>query len=227
MYVFAYFINSDSMSIGGIGKKGVRDVKAMKVRPRDRAATTASLRQAAMQVFAASGYDAATTREVAEAAGVSEQLIQRYFGGKAGLLLAIMELYAERDKAGGFGTPEPGDTVSQEIENFLLFHLERERQAGDFARVAIYRSIVDTNVAAEIARMFTQSREPFVLARLTALKSRGLIRADADLRAVAHVLSTFSFALAFNDQMLFRRTAKSLKRAIAVVAQTLSIGLAA
>jgi hypothetical protein len=59
------------------------------------------------------------------------------------------------------------------------------------------------------------------------LKSRGLIRADADLRAAAHALSTLSFALAFNDQILFRRTAKSLKRVIAVVAGTFSIGLAA
>ena len=198
----------------------------MKARLRDRAATTASLRQAAMQVFAVRGCDAATTREVAAAAGVSEQLIQRYFGGKSGLLLSIMELYAERDRAGGFGTPDPGDTIATEIENFLIFHLERERQAGDFARVAIYRSIVDKNVAAEIARMFTESREPFVLARLISLKSRGLIRADADLRAVAHALSTLSFALAFNDQMLFRRTTKSLKRVISVVAETFSIGLA-
>jgi hypothetical protein len=74
--------------------------------------------------------------------------------------------------------------------------------------------------------MFTQSREPFVLARLTSLRSRGMIRADADLRAVAHALSTLSFALAFNDQMLFRRTAKSLKRVISAVAETFSIGLA-
>lgn len=198
-----------------------------KERPRDRAATTASLRKAAMKVFATRGYDAATTREVAMTAGVSEQLIQRYFGGKAGLLLAIMQLYAERDKAGGFGTPEPGDTVAEEIQNFLMFHLARERRAGDFARVAIYRSIVDKSVATEMARMFTDSREPFVLSRLTALKSRGLIRADADLRAAAHALSTLSFALAFNDQILFRRTAKSLKRVIAVVAGTFSIGLAA
>ena len=57
-----------------------------------------------MLVFAKRGYDAATTREVAQAAGVSEQLIQRYFGGKAGLLRAVMKNYAEGDRAGLFGT---------------------------------------------------------------------------------------------------------------------------
>ena len=104
-------------------------------RLRDREATTAALRQAAMRIFAARGYDAATTREVAQSAGVSEQLIQRYFGGKAGLLLAIMKLYAERDREAAFGIPPAGATVEEEIANFLRFHIERERQAADFARV--------------------------------------------------------------------------------------------
>jgi AcrR family transcriptional regulator len=178
-----------------------------------------------MRVFATRGFDAATTREVAQAAGVSEQLIQRYFGGKSGLLLSIMQLYAEQDRAGAFGTPPPGETVAGEIENFLLFHLDRERRAGDFARVAIYRSIVDKDVAAEIARMFTESREPFVHGRLTALRSEGLIRDDLDLSAAAHYLSTFSFALAFNDQMLFGRTETSLQRTVSALAETLSRGM--
>ena len=59
-------------------------------RRRDKEATKAALLAAGVQVFAERGYDAATTREVAQAAGVNEQLIQRYFGGKAGLLLAII-----------------------------------------------------------------------------------------------------------------------------------------
>src|SRR5262245_22649290 len=134
--------------------------KKEKARPRNREATAAELRSAAMRVFAAKGYDAATTRDVASAAGVSEQLIQRYFGGKAGLLLAIMELYAERDRAGAFGTPAAGNTPEEEIKNFLTFHLDRERRNGDFARVAIYRAIVDPKVAAQVARMFSESREP-------------------------------------------------------------------
>jgi TetR/AcrR family transcriptional regulator, regulator of cefoperazone and chloramphenicol sensitivity len=194
-------------------------------RRRDRRATTAALRQAAMRVFAARGYDAATTREVAETAGVSEQLIQRYFGGKAGLLLAIMQLYAERDREGAFGVPPAGDTVQQEISNFLYFHLERERQAADFARVAIYRSIVDAPVAAEVARMFVDSREPFILARLQSLASRGLVRADIDLSAAAHMISTLSFALAFTDQIVFGRSLETLHQTIETTAQVLAQGL--
>jgi AcrR family transcriptional regulator len=194
-------------------------------RQRDRGATTSALQTAARKVFADKGYDAATTKEVALEAGVSEQLIQRYFGGKAGLLLSIMENYTTADRAGAFGTPPPGKTLAAEIENFLLFNLEREVRAGDFARVAIYRSIVDPKIAAEIARMFTDSREPFVHARLTALRDNRQIAAGANLKAMAHVLSTLSFALAFNDQLVFGRDRAELRRTIKAFARTLAKGM--
>jgi AcrR family transcriptional regulator len=199
--------------------------KTERARPRNREETAASLRKAAMSVFAAQGYDAATTREVARVAGVSEQLIQRYFGGKAGLLLSIMELYTERDRAGAFGTPPEGNTVEEEIKNILMFHLERERRNGDFARVAIYRAIVDPKVAAQVGRMFVESREPQIFDRLVALQSRGAVRPDANLRALAHVLSTLSFGLAFNDQLIFRRKPAALEATIAGFAQTMSEAL--
>jgi AcrR family transcriptional regulator len=192
---------------------------------RDRQATEKRLKKAAVTVFAAHGYDAATTRAVAEAAGVSEQLIQRYFGGKAGLLQAIMESYADSDRAGAFGVPPAADTVAAEVEDFLRFYLERERKYGDFARVAIYRSIVDPKIAAQVARMFTRSREPLARDRLANLKAKGLISPGADIAAMAHVLSTLSFAFAFNDQLLFGRSAATLRRAIRTFAKIAAAGL--
>ena len=194
---------------------------------RDRQATTEALRNAAIKVFAAKGYDAATTREVAQAAGVSEQLIQRYFGGKSGMLLAIMRTYAESDRAGLFGAPQPAETLEAEIAGYLMFHMERERGYGDFARVAIYRSIVDADIANEVRRMFTESREPALFKRLSAFRDKGLIDPRADLRSAAHALSTLSFALAFNDQLVFRRGAQILVRTIRAFARIFARGLAA
>jgi AcrR family transcriptional regulator len=52
---------------------------------RDKEKRQRSLIDAANAVFAEHGYDAATTRAVAERAGCSEGLIHRYFGGKRGL----------------------------------------------------------------------------------------------------------------------------------------------
>jgi AcrR family transcriptional regulator len=44
----------------------------------------------AVQRFATAGYAATTTAQIAEAAGVSEALLARYFDGKEALLLAIL-----------------------------------------------------------------------------------------------------------------------------------------
>jgi AcrR family transcriptional regulator len=50
--------------------------------------------QAAAQVFAEKGYARATTRALADAAGVNEVTLFRHFGSKQGLFSAIIEAYA-------------------------------------------------------------------------------------------------------------------------------------
>lgn len=50
--------------------------------------------EAAAQVFAEKGYARATTRALAEAAGVNEVTLFRHFGSKEGLFSAIIEAYA-------------------------------------------------------------------------------------------------------------------------------------
>src|SRR5688572_13557528 len=54
---------------------------------------------AAAPLFAAKGFDAVTTREVAEAAGVSEALLYRHFDNKAALYGAIQDTCIARATA--------------------------------------------------------------------------------------------------------------------------------
>lgn len=59
-------------------------------RRRTREAVTQQIREAAQQLFTERGYAAATTREIALRADVSETLLFRYFGDKAGLFDAVV-----------------------------------------------------------------------------------------------------------------------------------------
>ena len=59
--------------------------EASPTRKRDAEATADSILSAAQLVFHERGYDGATTREIAERAGVNIALIKRYFGSKLGL----------------------------------------------------------------------------------------------------------------------------------------------
>ena len=63
---------------------------------RDAGATRERLLQAAVEVFAETGYAGATTRVIAERAGVNEVTLFRHFGAKADLLVQAMAGEADR-----------------------------------------------------------------------------------------------------------------------------------
>lgn len=73
--------------------------------------------------------------------------------------------------------------------------------------------------------MFSESREPQILERLSALRDKGLVDPRADLPSVAHALSTLSFGLAFSDQLVFGRKTRLLTRTVRAIAQTIAKGL--
>jgi TetR/AcrR family transcriptional regulator, regulator of cefoperazone and chloramphenicol sensitivity len=57
--------------------------------------TRSALIAAAIETFGRDGFDAASTRAIATAAGVNQALIGYHFGGKSGLYLAALEHIAE------------------------------------------------------------------------------------------------------------------------------------
>ena len=61
-------------------------------RKRDAQATRAALLEAAKAQFAALGYDSATLRDIAAAAGADVALVGRYFGGKEGLFTEALKM---------------------------------------------------------------------------------------------------------------------------------------
>ena len=195
-------------------------------RRRDKAATKQALLAAAGQVFAARGYDAATTREVAQQAGVNEQLIQRYFGGKEGLLLTLIRQFGEEEQRCCGRQPPPGSSVEDEIFGFLRFQLEHACAVGNVSKVALQRSLCDPQLAQEIGHQLAGTRVPLLRRRLEALRERGLIDPAADLDAAATALSSLSFGLAFVDQLVFGADCDRLQHLARHVASVYAAGLA-
>jgi AcrR family transcriptional regulator len=194
-------------------------------RKRDKEATKQALLAAAMQIFAAHGYDAATTREIAARAGSNEQLIQRYFGGKAGLLLAVLEHYGSAERQACTLPPRRGG-VAEEVAGFLAFHLRHGFACRDFLRVALGRAMVDPAVAVELGRLVSASRVPCLRQRLEALRDDGEIAAAADLEGLATALASLSFGLGFIDQVVFGRAAPQARKVIDSLAAVIAAGLA-
>ncbi len=60
-------------------------------RPRNAAATRSAIVEAASRLFAKEGYEQVGVRDIAAEAGVDPALVNRYFGSKEGLLVAVLE----------------------------------------------------------------------------------------------------------------------------------------
>ena len=187
---------------------------------RDKEKRQRSLIEAANAVFAERGYDAATTREVAERAGCSEGLIHRYFGGKRGLLLTVMESKAAA-VLDGFSSALPDrDNVQDEIEQALLWPLGVLWEHRDFMRVSVAQATIDPELGRSVAGRIHNQRVNLILEKLRRHKEAGRICPDVDLEAVAQAVAGFGFMLGFMGQVVIgmdREYAQSITVAFASV----------
>jgi AcrR family transcriptional regulator len=101
-------------------------------RRRDRAAREQSLILAATKLFAGHGYEATTTREVAGRAGCSEGLIHRYFKGKEGLLLAVMNSHISRRVVELTEHLPFSASLEEEIRQLMSWEVDRMWEDRDF-----------------------------------------------------------------------------------------------
>lgn len=82
---------------------------------RRREMTRSALVEAAAEVFAQRGFYAASLDEIAEAAGFTRGAIYSNFGGKEDLLMAVLELYTERQLQAFGAAIHPGGDDPAEV----------------------------------------------------------------------------------------------------------------
>jgi AcrR family transcriptional regulator len=194
---------------------------------RDKQRRQRSLIEAANAVFAEHGYDAATTREVAERAGCSEGLIHRYFGGKRGLLMAVVESKAAA-VLDEFSSALPGrDNVQEDIEQALLWPLGVLWEHRDFMRVSVAQATIDPELGRSVAGRIHNQRVSLVLEKLRRHKEAGRIRPDVDLEAVAQAVAGFGFMLGFMGQVVLDMDREYVQRIAVAFASQLTRGISA
>jgi len=194
-------------------------------RRRDKEATKKALLGAAVAVFAERGFDGATTREVSARAGVNEGLIQRYFGGKAGLLQAIVgNMCSERLGACRMAPPSANLTI--EIATVLRHEIMQAQENRDFMRVLLSRALVDADLAATLKAHYKLSRMPQLVQRLKHFQADGTLDAAVDLETLAATITTFAFGLGFMQQVVLAEDSAYLEGIIKTIAATLVRGTA-
>ena len=184
-----------------------------------------ALADAATAIFAEHGYDAATTREIAERAGCSEGLIHRYFQGKRGLLVWILENKAA-DVSGKLAAALPDrETLAEEVVQLLTFPLDAMWDDRDFMRVTVQRSVIDPEIGHVIGHHLNNARVELISEKLRRHQAAGRVRADADVRAIAHGIAGMNLTCGFFAQVIFAMDRDEVRGYAQGIAEIITRGL--
>lgn len=174
-----------------------------KGKKRDRSASERSLLKAAEEVFSKHGFKGATTRMIAKKAGVNESLIGRYFDGKMGLLIAIIERYVLDDDVHTNLTYPSQPTLEAELLGFAKFKYDLDcKKNFDFFKIVLSQAIVDAKFGKRIRETIPMFHQPQLEARLNDLKNAGKIRPDVDVQNLIKGLSIFMFGNIISQRVL-------------------------
>jgi TetR/AcrR family transcriptional regulator, regulator of cefoperazone and chloramphenicol sensitivity len=193
-------------------------------RTRDRAAKELALIQAASGLFAAKGYDATTTREIAAAAGCAEGLIHRYFKGKAGLLPALVEHHFSKEMADLTRQLQPAPDLQAEFIQLVLWEVERFWESRDFLKIFIPRAIVDPALAGILKRAVTFLRAKKILERLKRYESCRRL-AEGEVEMLAHSVGVLGLVFGFMRPLVLGQDRVQAKRMAITVGRMLVRGI--
>lgn len=193
-------------------------MSAAKARPktRNRAVKEKALIQAATKLFADKGYESTKTRDIAALAGCAEGLIHRYFQGKAGLLLAIVQSRISQEVSDISAQVPLADNVEDEIRRLVRWEVERMWADRDFLKIVMPRALLDPAIGRVVNRMGPERRCEIISARLKTFKKSKTMLAE-DIRAIAEFVGSVGYLFGFlrpvllqQDRKLSRRTADSI-----------------
>ena len=192
---------------------------------RDRERSTQRFLQAGLEVFAEAGYDGATTKAIAQRAGLNEALLHRYFTNKNGLLLAVMGSATEAFQ--NEKVYPPAATPQEEIYLFLAHRLENDSVNENFMKVVIGRSLVDPEFCRQAGAFKPKPMDEFIGKRLLAFQQKGLLRPGVDLAVLVESLVAVCFGVGVMERLLFGRSVESCRQFFQAHSRNISQGICA
>ncbi|OPG12993.1 TetR/AcrR family transcriptional regulator [Microbispora sp. GKU 823] len=144
--------------------------------------------EAAVEEFGAKGYAGARTAAIAARAGVNQQLISYYFGGKQGLVEELRRRWARAQQS---VTP-PGATYAESV----AAHLDATLDNPDWSRLVVWQALGDSAASAGddewAAAQRARLRE--AVERTRRRQEEGEITGDLDAEFVLLVAYALAFA---------------------------------
>jgi len=189
-------------------------------RKRNRAAREDSLIAAATKLFAAHGFESATTRDIAAAAGCAEGLIHRYFGGKEGLLFALITRQVSKEAVDLKSLPYAA-TMADEVAQLVAWEVERNWQDRDFFRVVIPRALLDPDLGRVISGVASTQRVSAIAERLrSSAQARSLPAQEFDV--LANFIAMAGLAFGFMRPVVLHQDREKAKKMALMTARMMA-----
>jgi AcrR family transcriptional regulator len=213
--------------IGG-GGCSLNEEACAKRRPRDRQATEASLVSAASVLFAEKGYENSSTRNIADIAGCSESLIQRYFKGKEGLLLAVLEQRHQHSPDAEFFDGPLCSSLAEEARLTFKSGILTVRQRSDTLHIVLSRVLIDHTFKEHFNRVSLRSwTKAKIKARLERYAAAGMIAPGLDIEITSELMMSLRFQLGFVYPQLLQCDVDELQRMVDAFAEMFSRAVSA
>ena len=172
----------------------------LKSKKRDRSASEERLIKAGLEVFAKNGFNGATTRIIAQKAGVNESLIGRYFDGKEGLLIAIVQTFIQEMIERELPYP-PQDSLQQELKAYIRQRLELGCSHANFVHIIMSQALVDRKFKKRAIETVPIQVDPHLIQRVQLLAENGKLN-PSDVEQICEEVDTFMDGLFFFEGIL-------------------------
>ena len=212
-------------------KKKEPQKKGVPLKKRDRAASEKALIEAATQLFAAKGFDGTRTLEIARKAKVNEALIARYFGGKEGLLVAVLEesKSSQLSKVGeedqlqisACWIPEydPSLDLKETLKAFFRAGLKHFEEKESLIRITLSQALVDPKMGHMLREKTLEQSFPVLKGMLKKHFSKKISAADLD--SVVMLLMATNFAVNFMGRVVHGVEGKRVDKVIDLLVESL------
>jgi AcrR family transcriptional regulator len=169
--------------------------KQIKNKTKDREATEERLLLAAEQIFSKFGFKGATTRMIAQKADINVALITRYFDGKYGLLLKLVERKAIEMHETLLPYPAKS-SVTEECMAFAIHKYEYCINDIKFFRIVIAQFLTDPKFLKQFQEvLLTLETYTDFETRLNILIENNKMVKDVPIKSVFETIETYVFGL--------------------------------
>jgi AcrR family transcriptional regulator len=191
-------------------------VKQIKAKTKDREATEERLILAAKQIFSKYGLNGATTRMIAKKADINVALITRYFDGKYGLFIKVLEhKHREVDEVVLPYTQK--ETITEECLAYAYYKLQFCMQDLNFFKIVMAQFLTDPKFLKKFQEtLLTFDNFTTFENRMKYHIQKGTLSKDVKLQSVFDDIETQVFGIVIGEVLIRGEKEEEIKNRLKI-----------